>query len=524
MPKRAAVVIHGIGRQQPYQTARAFADGLISVASEKPSLEQIIPQMRPDQAAGTSGQALPQSHGQVPPGRVYRITSGNTMIDVYEAYWAPLTTGLTSFLGLLWWLSVNTFVPSRLLSVPTRKTVHDVSVAIFFLAIVTVVYYFLFGALLLTTHEVLLDLGSPPKPPLLAGPPSWDPRPGWANAVGSFWHLLKDSWRAPWTIELGKVGLGSISNVLSPVTLGWLLYTVVGIYCMFQFLYRITELVGDLRDRDERVKLLRWPPWPIPRWRLIVHLLIALAFGYVYVAVSSGVKPKFFAYGTIYVMFQLAYLAVRTTFVDYIGDIEVYVTRDSKSARFAAREEIRSRAVDVIKAALMSAEKYEDVVVLGHSLGSVIGLDAIREVRREAGRTDLTQADFRALKSFVTFGSPLEKTRFFFERLSPDDPRQWRGFLREIQQTFAQDADTGRISWTNFWYFPDVVANSLATYNSEEMPDLLESFELSSPWYAFFWAHNQYVVDKQFLGPILRRLLEGPPKALRHDAAGPAVQ
>ncbi len=500
MAKRAAVVIHGIGQQQPYEMARAFANGLLQIAPRQDQdasrlvfLEQVIPPMP----------AQPDT--QVPPGRIYRARAADNsaIVDVYEAYWAPLTTGMTNFFSIVGWIIVNTFIPSRLLRVPSWKTVYDAVFTVVFLAIVALLYYGLFGALLLTTMEVLRDLSHQPPPvptlhPLALGPTLDAAR----HTLG---HLLWDSWSAPSRIELDKASLGAVGRVLSPLTFGWLLATAVGIYCLFQVLFRLMELAmqcwRDLRSSGNRV-LLRWPPG-----RLVGHLVILLLLGFAYLRARSYVTSEFFAYGYIYVVFRLLYMWLKKYFVDYIGDIEVYVTRDSKSARFAAREQIRSSAVDAIKAALMSTENYTEVLVFGHSLGSVIGLDAIRELRREAGRTALTGAQFDRLTCFVTFGSPLEKTRFFFERISPNDPGQWRDFLDEVQKTFLEDAETRRIYWTNFWYFADVVANSLESYN-DGVPDLVRLYRLRKRG---VWVHSDYVLDAHFLAPVYRRLVLGPP-------------
>ncbi len=485
MPRRAAVVIHGIGQQQPYEMARAFADGLLRIAqrNDVPAVvEQIIPRMQP----GT----------QVPPGRVYRVISSgdiNTFVDVYEAYWAPLTTGMTSFLGIVWWLLINTFIPSRLIKRPLDKTVYDVAFTSCFLTVAAVFYYWLFGALLLTTQEVLDYLGSK-SPPLHTMRLSFDLGGSVAASVQSFGHLLWGSWTAPARIELGKASLNSLGHVLSPVTLGWLLATAVGVYALFQFIFRLVEFASD----------------PQRSQRLLAHVAILAISGVVYLLARNFVTSEFFAFGYIYVVFRLANLWLKKYFVDYIGDIEVYVSRDSKSARFTGREEIRSRAVDAIKAALMSAEDYAEVLVFGHSLGSVIGLDALRELRRQAGRTMLTDEQFDRLVSFVTFGSPLEKTRFFFDRISPDDQDRWRDFLDEIQKAFQQDAETRRIYWTNFWYFADVIANSLKSYNGDRMPDLVQPYLLPRPG-ARLWVHSEYVVDDQFLQPVYRRLFGAPP-------------
>ncbi len=107
MARRAIIVIHGIGQAQPYEMARTFAAGLLRIAQTRnmgtPTVAQIIPRMPP------------QPDAQVPPTRVYRFISSaadDAFVDVYEAYWAPLATGMTSFLGIVWWLLINTFIPT----------------------------------------------------------------------------------------------------------------------------------------------------------------------------------------------------------------------------------------------------------------------------------------------------------------------------------------------------------------------------------------------------------------------------
>ena len=493
MPKRAVVAIHGIGQHQPYEMARTLTDGLLRIAREtdpSATVEQIVPEAQPGI--------------ETPPGRIYRVvrsTDANMFVDVYEAYWAPLTAGLTSFLGIVWWLLSNTFIPSRLMRRPSGKTLYDVAVSVVALTLVALAYYWLFGSLLETTTRVASTVNQSQTYTLQF---SFDLGRGVSGTAQSL-RVLRGSWAAPSRIPLGALSVSNLGRVLSPITLVYLLATAVGVYALFQFLFQLGELVGD-------------PP-EFAR-HLPAHLLIIGTWACVYLLALGSVLPEFFTYGYIYAAFYLVNLWIQKYFVDYIGDIEVYVTRDSKSARFTAREQIRSRAVDAIKAAVTSREDYAEVLVLGHSLGSVVGLDALRELRQQAG-TVLLPPQFSRLSTFVTFGSPLEKTRFFFDRISPDDGAQWTDFLREIQQTFVQQtvlpaAPGGpgqappagvahRIAWYNFWYFIDIIANGLESYNDAQVPDLVQVTRLPQPG-ASPWVHSAYLVDDRFLRPLYARL------------------
>ncbi len=484
MPKRAVVAVHGIGQHQPYEMAGALADGLVRVAEKQgasATVEQIVPK--------------PQPGTDPPPGRIYRVVTSadpNTFVDVYEAYWAPLAAGLTSFLGIVWWLFINTFIPSRIMRRPNSKTLFDVTVSVVALVLIAAAYYWLFGALLQATQAVIQKLDG--RSIVYTPQFSFDLSHGVSRTLTSL-QILNGSWAAPSKLPLGTLSVGSLGQVLSPVTLAWLLATAAGVYALFQFVYRAGQLVTDLSEFSRRAP---------------ANLIILAASAGVYLLALGSVTPQFFTYGYIYIAYRLVNLWVRKYFVDYIGDIEVYVSRDSKNTRFTAREQIRGRAVDAIRAALTSREDYAEVLVLGHSLGSVVGLDALREVRRQAG-TALTLDQFRRLTAFVTFGSPLEKTRFFFDRISPDDGGRWIEFLLEIQQTFVLrvpapvvvpgPGQEHRIRWYNFWYFADLIANSLESYNGARMPDLVTVSQLPQPGMSP-WVHSAYFDDDNFLRPV----------------------
>lgn len=91
--------------------------------------------------------------------------------------------------------------------------------------------------------------------------------------------------------------------------------------------------------------------------------------------------------------------------------------------------------------------------------------------------------------------------------------------------TFLADAETRRIYWTNFWYFADLVANSLDSYNSGlasrdgEERKLVRIYELPARR-GRIWVHSDYAMDDNFLKPVHRRLTQGPPGAVPQYVPG----
>jgi len=163
---------------------------------------------------------------------------------------------------------------------------------------------------------------------------------------------------------------------------------------------------------------------------------------------------------------------LKRVFVDYLADVALYTTADENSVFFATRAAILKEATRRIRF-LLRERQYGSVAIAGHSLGSVIGYDAINSLRVEAqlprgdglqgvfdelGRltaklspedattatalvgqlervalgtpvepagdaaardrrvfiAPVTAVEFARLTTFITFGSPLNKVLYFF--------------------------------------------------------------------------------------------------------------
>src|SRR5207244_12418032 len=112
--------------------------------------------------------------------------------------------------------------------------------------------------------------------------------------------------------------------------------------------------------------------------------------------------------------------SMRDVLVQYIGDVAVYVMPYKLDAFTSLRKEIKetvykvARGIYEMKKQQGSALEYDHIVIVGHSLGSVIVYDVLNWLIREdeAAGKDLDVVKRTPL--LLTFGSPLDTTAFIF--------------------------------------------------------------------------------------------------------------
>ncbi len=111
-----------------------------------------------------------------------------------------------------------------------------------------------------------------------------------------------------------------------------------------------------------------------------------------------------------------------------IGDVVIYTTSDVRSGNYDIRQEMLSGAVDELSTILKN-DRYGQVVVVGHSLGTIIAYDAVNRIALDMSTEGGLSPDLAPkFAGLVTFGSPLDKTAFFFQYrlLSAEDQARWR--------------------------------------------------------------------------------------------------
>lgn len=121
-----------------------------------------------------------------------------------------------------------------------------------------------------------------------------------------------------------------------------------------------------------------------------------------------------------------------TEMARFASDTTTYLAVTVRSGDYRIRREILDGAVRQVTSVL-GDERYGTVVLAGHSLGSIIMYDVINRLRRDACAPPGTEpgsaaqagpaaaAALERLGAFVSFGSPLDKVAYFFQRYVPDD-------------------------------------------------------------------------------------------------------
>jgi pimeloyl-ACP methyl ester carboxylesterase len=260
--------------------------------------------------------------------------------------------------------------------------------------------------------------------------------------------------------------------------------------------------------------------------------------------------PVLVAFVWVLALARVFFGGARRFLAEFIGDVQVYTNRDELSTHFVAREGVLTAAEQVFET--VDRRGYEGVVVVGHSLGSVVALDALE--RLDARDSDILSR----VDAIVTFGTALEKVKYFFSRESDsysamavrrlkereraiaeaggiEDIRQSVAVAQSLQ-TLERAVDLAggkRRAWVNLWYANDVVANPITSFGSENRKPpvlgwrrkvsvdvdrlLLDSREqllvnaalgwrLFPPW-KIFWPHSDYWTDDRVLEVIGRSAL-----------------
>jgi pimeloyl-ACP methyl ester carboxylesterase len=221
-----------------------------------------------------------------------------------------------------------------------------------------------------------------------------------------------------------------------------------------------------------------------------------------------------------------------------LGDVQVYCTHDSNSSFYAVRQQIIDAVTKAVLGALNAVwpkttdadgdvPLYEKIHVAGHSLGTTVGLDVLMRLRQLVEEDAVEEEDWLRVRSFTTFGTALEKTRFLLDVRNPTVSAaqyQWQNdsygrFFTDRRAALAEPNNKRGIFWSNHWYFHDIVANEIVSYKSDVEPgesfaswaaaphehDICENNAIAHPKPPWAFVHSDYIGDPLFwknAGPV----------------------
>ena len=140
---------------------------------------------------------------------------------------------------------------------------------------------------------------------------------------------------------------------------------------------------------------------------------------------------------------------------------------------------------------------YDEVYVLGHSMGSYIAMRAILSLLDGVSYGALQAGAFKRIKGFVTYGAAIEKIYAHFGVIKLNERPNEAIALGEIPIAFGADG----IPWTNVYYLWDLVADPI-TIASEHCRNVCQRAGSLAIWY-----HSRYVSDFGFWSRVFHDVM-----------------
>ena len=393
--------------------------------------------------------------------------------DVHEAYWSPLDKGHTNAASVSAWLLRTVFQPINTTARYMEtiwKAGYDVGWVLgamllgllFFISTFLVVAW----AISVTSSDLKLaachashDIPTYVKCVAAAKLPV----PGNGSYLADALTVLYNP--------------GKLASVFAPLAMIALIVGGIGAYLLAQALRAIVSVWKQrLTLRVDRTQLLS-------RLVAILILLILSAMALDYCAfgdAGNGARLGWVAVALIIAM--LLFGGGRTLLgwflTNFFGDVQIYTTHDENSVFFDLRRQI----LQLVMRALMRVIRVEDgdrpydrVYVFAHSLGSTISLDALIHIYNMRREGLVKLEEWQRIRGFVTFGSCLEKTKYFFDATNPSFSQQYEEWRNDLYGALftpdwpslnkSNDEHCG-VFWLNCAYLSDFVCDRIVSYAS----------------------------------------------------------
>jgi hypothetical protein len=155
--------------------------------------------------------------------------------------------------------------------------------------------------------------------------------------------------------------------------------------------------------------------------------------------------------------------------LQFVGDVAIYVSAHVVNRFYETRQKIQEAGAVIGRCVYglrdrSGAPAYDRIIMVGHSLGSVIAYDLLNTMIREDADPDGPASAVRRTTAFITFGSPLDKTAFVF-RAQGDEESQVREALAAGVQPLIADYHHRPRRWINLCTQLDWISGELNFYD-----------------------------------------------------------
>ncbi|MEO7822284.1 MAG: hypothetical protein ABIS15_01660 [Gemmatimonadaceae bacterium] len=276
------------------------------------------------------------------------------------------------------------------------------------------------------------------------------------TGASQIWHLLAGATVVERFNSVFDVTALRVAIVVAAVVLG-------------RWTWRIIK--GLKRDLEDRETALLTAAVALTFLALAAALVVLVVF-FVRTFDANATRTSGLAQNIAWPLLVAASVFIRLVLVQFVGDVAIYVMPYKLDAFNDLRREIKLKVYNAAKAVYSQAE-YERVIVVGHSLGSVIAYDALNMLILEdesiRQSTPLNEAGMpldvvRRTPLFLTFGSPLDKTAFIFA-VQARGTSEAREALAGSVQPLIQSYELRPKRWINVWSPWDIISGPLDLYD-----------------------------------------------------------
>lgn len=481
----AVLVCHGMGQQVPFQTLSETVDAFCDYAAEAGATGvKTAVGFEADSSAHASPNTSSQTGGQdkIPYAEASFTDKGKAYrVSFYEVYWAPCTEGNVGIVDVIFFLfsagwsgieySLRGFERWMFGGYQNFGRQWLALFALCFTLIAVVSVLVIYGVFVLV---LAADL---------------------SKGIGVRW------------LDTPLIGRLHRELVSSPMV--W-----VGIVAALLFAWRCISVMIYIASGVPSPKKKPSPPSPVTSSLLrvcgyaltlfIFAALIACAFsagGMLYALITGwNAAPEtppdfydalartltlggwFFLPDTwLQVLYPLLMLSIAGVFynawwflIQYFGDVAAYISAHTVSRFYTLRQAIQQRAERTAEHLYsLSTDdgnpKYDAVMIAGHSLGSVVGYDALNALIIRDQMQRHKRGVLKRTTHLITFGSPLDKTAFIFR--SQVESGLIRESLAAAVQPLIQTNETRQnLRWINIWSPFDWISSTLDFYDHAQCP------------------------------------------------------
>lgn len=414
----AIIYVHGMGDQTRLCDPTALLNNLESYWQERCLPKHLL-------------HSTVQSHPSNPSESHYSMNvvlpNGSTL-DVHEVYWAPKSPNVEAS-AVLKWMRKQVLVPLLRLHA-NWIDLRRLKLGVLGQAVTTELISPVEATSEKDAYEKTLKKDDVSKFPRIGTPMIFATLMRSA-VIGDIRRLPTARWQAT-----------SIGNDWTAI---WVIMSMI--LATLVFAVFVTEAVVGLVQFLQQEPLSKWAA----RYGLSYSNSVDLWYIYPLIAMS--------------VVMTLAWVfGIRPFFSKFMGDVVQWATYQETDVGFKVRKAILDTSSDVFRYVLRipgsdgqknTDPPYDRVIVMAHSLGSVIAHDTLLTLKRDH------PGALNQVSNFITYGSPIDKFAYFFEALQGQSPR----YVKTIHQLRGDlfEGRTEPLIWHNFYEEGDPIGGTIHT-------------------------------------------------------------